>query len=199
MPAQSASPGHCWRVCDEGFFAVTDSRIVLFGRYVTARSVFALPVRGWPREYIAPAQQDRHIEHMKKNPLNKGVLTENGIGIGPVTPEMVEARAGELAEIEGRFPPEPIEVDYEQAKRELTGEPEMDAEEEALESIPESERWDPVPGSTGHKAPESGGEDEDSEGRSESAQLFEEGVKEAEHNQMLQAAREAEEENADQQ
>lgn len=38
MPAQSASPGHCWRVCDEGFFAVTDSRIVLFGRCITARS-----------------------------------------------------------------------------------------------------------------------------------------------------------------
>lgn len=136
---------------------------------------------------------------MKKNPLNKGVLTENAIGIGTVTPEMVEARARELAEIEGRVPPEPTEADYEQAKRELTGEPEMDAKEESLEAIPESERWDLVPGSTGHKAPESGGEDEDSEGRSESAQLFEEGVKEAEHDQMLQVGRQAEEGNADQQ
>jgi hypothetical protein len=130
---------------------------------------------------------------MNKNPLNKGVLTENSIGIGTVTREMVEARARELAAIAGRVPPQPSQVDYEQAKRELTGEPEMDAQEAALELIPESERWDPGPGSTGRHTPESFGEDEDSEGRSESAQLVEEGVKEAEHDQMLQAARAAQE------
>jgi hypothetical protein len=128
---------------------------------------------------------------MNKNPLNKGVITENAIGIGTVTPEMVEARARELAAIAGRVPPQPSEVDYEQAERELTGEPEMDLQETALELIPESERWDPVPGSTGSHTPDSLGEDEDSEGRSESAQLVEEGIKEAEHDQMLQAARAA--------
>jgi hypothetical protein len=131
---------------------------------------------------------------MNKNPLNKGILTENAIGIGTVTPEMVEARARELAAIAGRVPPEPSEVDFEQAKRELTGGPEMDVEEAALEAIPESERWDLVPGSTGHHTPESLGEDEDSEGRSESAQLVEEGIKEAEHDQMLRAARATQEE-----
>jgi hypothetical protein len=130
---------------------------------------------------------------MNKNPLNKGVLTENSIGIGTVTREMVEARANELAAIAGRVPPQASEVDYEQAKRELTGESDIDVQEAVLESIPESERWDPVPGSTGRHAPESFGEDEDSEGRSESAQLVEEGVKEAEHDQMLQAARAAQE------
>jgi hypothetical protein len=128
---------------------------------------------------------------MNKNPLNKGILTENASGIGTVTEEMVEARARELAAIAGRVPPQPSQVDYEQAKRELTGEPELDTQEAALESIPESERWDPVPGSTGSHTPESLGEDEDSEGRSESAQLVEEGIKEAEHDQMLQAARAA--------
>ena len=125
---------------------------------------------------------------MNKNPLNKGVLTENGIGIGTVTPEMVGARACELAVIAGRVPPQPSQVDYEQAKRELTGESDMDVLEAVLELIPESERWDPMPGSTGRHTMESFGEDEDSEGRSESAQLFEEGIKEAEHDQMLQAA-----------
>ncbi len=125
----------------------------------------------------------------KMNPLNKGILTENAVGIGTVTAEMVEARAGELAEIAGRVPPQPSEVDYEQAQRELTGGPEMDLEEEVLESMPESERWDPVHGSTGNQTLDSLGEDEDSEGRSESAQLVEEGIKEAEHDQMLQAAR----------
>jgi len=126
---------------------------------------------------------------MNKNPLNKGILTENASGIGTVTQEMVEARARELAVIAGRVPPQPSQVDYEQAKREQTGEPDTNAQEAALELIPESERWNPVPGSTGRHTPDSLGEDEDSEGRSESAQLVEEGIKEGEHDQMLQAAR----------
>ena len=46
-----------------------------------------------------------------------------------------------------------------------------------------------MPGSTGRQAADSLGEDEDSEGRSESAQMFEEGVNEAEHDQMRQASR----------
>jgi hypothetical protein len=137
--------------------------------------------------------QSVRSSNMNKNPLNKGALTENAAGIGTVTEGMVEARARELAVIAGRNPPQPSQVEYEQAKRELTGEPELDANEAALELIPESERWDPVPGSTGCPAPESLSEDEDSEGRSESAQLVEEGVKEAEHDQMLQAARAAQE------
>lgn len=133
--------------------------------------------------------------NMSKNPLNKGILTENGVGIGTVTPEMVKTRARELALIAGRVPLEPSEVDYEQAQRELTGGPELDAGEMALESIAESERWDPVFGSAGRQTQDSLGEDEDSEGRSESAQLVEEGTREAEHDQMLQAARAAQAEN----
>ena len=46
-----------------------------------------------------------------------------------------------------------------------------------------------MPGSTGRQAADSLGEDEDAEGRSESAQMFEEGVSEAEHDQMRQASR----------
>jgi hypothetical protein len=131
---------------------------------------------------------------MNKNPLNKGILTENAIGIGTVTLEMVEERANELAAIAGRVPPQASTIDYEEASRELTGESNIDVQAALLESIPESERWDPVPGSTGRHTPDSFGEDEDSEGRSESAQLVEEGVREAEHDQMLEAAR-AEERN----
>src|SRR6202035_5673740 len=123
---------------------------------------------------------------MKKNPLNKGIIMENADGIGTVTPAMVEARARELAAINGRS--QPSEADYQQAKRELTGETETDPQEENVESIPESDDWDPVPGSSGRQAAESLGEDEDAEGRSESAQMFEEGVNEAEHDQMLRAA-----------
>ncbi len=129
---------------------------------------------------------------MNNNPLNKGVLTENFIGIGTVTRKMVRARARELALIAGRVPAEASQDDYEQAKLELTGGPDKDLQEEVFESIPESERWDPIPGSAGSKVPESVSEDEDSEGRSESEQLVEQGVEEAEHDQMLQAARAAE-------
>ena len=129
---------------------------------------------------------------MKKNPLNKGVIMENADGIGTVTPAMVETRARELALIDGRDSSKPTEADYQQAKRELTGEEEIDAEQENLESLPESEAWDSVPGSTGRQAADSLGEDEDTEGRSEAAQMYEEGINEAEHDQMLRSA-EAEE------
>ena len=125
---------------------------------------------------------------MKKNPLNKGIIMENAAGIGTVTSKMVEVRARELALINGRRSSKPSEADYQQAKRELTGEEEIDLQEENLESVPESEGWDPVPGSSGRQATESPGEDEDAEGQSESAQMFEEGINEAEHDQMRRAA-----------
>src|SRR2546423_14726729 len=113
---------------------------------------------------------------------------ENSAGIGTVTSEMVEARARELAAVNGR-PSGPSETDYQQAKRELTGEAEMDPQEESSESIPDSDGWDPVPGSTGRQAVDSLGEDENAEGRSESAQLFEEVDTEAQHDQIRQAYR----------
>src|SRR6266480_7704031 len=125
---------------------------------------------------------------MKKNPLNKGIIMENADGIGTVTPAMIEARARELAVINGHGSSGPTEADYQQAKRELTGEEEIDPQEENVEAVPESEGWDPVPGSSGRQAAESLGEDEDAEGRSESAQMYEEGINEAEHDQMLRAA-----------
>ena len=125
---------------------------------------------------------------MKKNPLNKGIIMENADGIGTVTPAMIEARARELGLINGHGSSGPTKADYQQAKRELTGEEEIDLQEENLESVPESEGWDPVPGSTGRQAADSLGEDEDAEGRSEAAQMYEEGISEADHDQMLRAA-----------
>ena len=113
---------------------------------------------------------------------------ENADGVGTVTPAMVEARARELAVINGRDSSKPTKADYQQAKRELTGEEEIDPQEKNVESLPESEGWDPVPGSSGRQAAESLGEDEDAEGRSESAQMFEEGINEADHDQMRRAA-----------
>lgn len=126
---------------------------------------------------------------MKTNPLKQGILTENAVGIGTVTREMVQARAVELALIDGRSPHETTPTDFDDAKRELTGESEMDPQEAALESASEDERWDPLPGSTGTQMPESPSEDEDEEGRSDSVRLVEEGISEAEHDQMLRAAK----------
>jgi hypothetical protein len=126
---------------------------------------------------------------MDGNPLNQGVLTENSMGIGPVTRKMVQARTRELALIAGRIPPNVSQSDYEEARRELGGGADMDAQDEVLESIPESERGDPSPGSTGSQVPDSASEDEDDEGRSETEQLVDEGVEEAERDQKLRSAR----------
>ena len=128
---------------------------------------------------------------MKKNPLNKGVLTINGTGIGNVTREMVHARAQELALLAGYAAPHVRQSDYEQARRELTGESDIDRQDALLESLPESKRGDPVPGSAGRQAPESPSEDEDQEGRSQTEQLVDEGAEEAERDRMFQAARAA--------
>lgn len=133
---------------------------------------------------------------MKTNPLKEGALIENSTGIGTVTPEMVRDRAVQLAAINGRPTQDPSQTDWDQAKRELTGETDADPNDEILESAPESERWDPVPGSTGHQARESSSEDTDDDGRSDSARLVEEGVEEAEHDQMLQATKAQQQEDA---
>jgi hypothetical protein len=128
---------------------------------------------------------------MTNNPLTQGVLIENSSGIGPVSRSMVRSRAVELAVINGRSAHDVSKSDWEQAKRELTGHSGVDEKEAILEAAPESERWDPLPGSAGHQAPETPDEEADDEGQNESAQLVAEGVGEAEHDQMLQAARAA--------
>lgn len=124
---------------------------------------------------------------MKTNPLKKGVITDKSAGIGTVTQAMVKQRAIELAIINGRSRKNVLESDWEQARRELTGGDELDPKELKLDSIPESEEWDPVPGSEGHKAFEMPSEDEDADGRIDATRMFEEGMDEAEHETMLEA------------
>ena len=126
---------------------------------------------------------------MEMNLLKEGALIENSVGIGTVTRGMVRERAVELAVINGRFAQDASKTDWEQAKRELMGESDADPKDVLLESAAESERWDPVYGSPGRKVQVVFNDDEDEEGRSDSERLVEEGVQEAEHDQMLQAAR----------
>ena len=128
---------------------------------------------------------------MKTNPLKDGNISENSAGLGTVTRKMLRKRAAELAVINGRSAQEVSTSDQEQAKRELTGDSDPGSNEAAIESAPESERWDPVPGSTGHKVPVASGDDEDDEGRSDNERLVDEGISGAEHDQTRQAAREA--------
>ena len=124
---------------------------------------------------------------MNTNPLKEGALTENSAGIGTVTRKMVRQRAVELAVINGRSAQEISTSDWEQAQLELTGNSGKGSNEALLESAPESERWDPVPGSTGGKVPVAAGEDEDAEGRSDNERLVDEGMAGAEHDQTRQA------------
>jgi len=128
---------------------------------------------------------------MGKNPISKGIITENSVGVGTVTREMVNARARELSRIAGHPAGHVSQADYERAKRELTGESDIDRQDAILEALPESKRWDPVPGSEGRQVPELENEDEDDEGRSETEQLVDEGAEEAARDQMNQAAKES--------
>jgi hypothetical protein len=128
---------------------------------------------------------------MKKNPFKDGVISENSAGVGTVTRQMVQARAAELAIIDGHLSHDATASHFAQAKRELTGAPDMDPKDVILESAPESERWDPLPGSTGNKARVAPSEDEDEEGRSDNERLVEGGVAEAEIEQSFQATKAA--------
>ena len=125
---------------------------------------------------------------MKTNLLKEGALTEHSLGIGTVNRKMVRERAVELAVINGRSAQDVSKSDWEQAKRELTSEPDTDPNEAAIESAPESERWDPVHGSTGHKVPVAPSDDEDDEGRNDNERLVDEGIAGAEHDQRRQAS-----------
>ena len=79
---------------------------------------------------------------MKTNPLKQGAIIVNGEGIGTVTPDMVWKRAAELRMIYGHTSAVVSKEECEQARQELTGDPEVDDIEAAIESAPESVRWD---------------------------------------------------------
>ena len=128
---------------------------------------------------------------MDNNHLKDGVISKNSAGIGTVTRQMVRSRAAELAIIDGHLSSEATKSHFAQAKRELTGVPDVDPKDAILESAPESERWDPVSGSTGHKVQVAPSDDEDDEGRSDNERLVVGGIAEADLEQNLQSARAA--------
>ncbi len=125
---------------------------------------------------------------MKTNPLKDGVIAENSAAVGTVTGKMVRTRAAELAVIDGFLSKDATNSHFAQAKRELTGVPDIDPLDAILEAAPESKRWDPVAGSAGRKVPIAPSEDEDEEGRSDNERLVDGGMAEAELDREKQAS-----------
>lgn len=121
---------------------------------------------------------------MKRNPVDEGRISNRSRAVGVVTWDMVRHRAREIAITNGRGPWEVLEGDFDQAKRELTTLQDESNKEEVLESAPESERWDPVPGSFGRAAPKYPINDE----QVENERLVQEGMEDAEHDQMVQGS-----------
>ena len=126
---------------------------------------------------------------MITNPIKQGVPTTNATGIGIISRKMVRERAVELAAFDGRPAQDVSKSDWDQAKRQMTGESGVDPKDQLLESAQESERWDPVHGSTGQKVPAAPSDDE--EGRSDKERLVAEVVDHADHDQTRHANRDS--------
>ena len=71
---------------------------------------------------------------MKTIHRSETVLREMSTTVGPVSRERVHARTQQLALLAGRLPPQVSQTDYEQAKREITGETEPDRQNAALDA-----------------------------------------------------------------
>lgn len=122
----------------------------------------------------------------EKNRIEEGRFSDHGRGLGTVTEAMVRHRAQELAFINGH-PKQVLDSDLKEARRELTGEERVNPEPTAAEQLTEDQRWEPVPESVGHKAPTVPPPDE----QTFAEELVEEGVEDAEQDQMVKATRQS--------
>src|SRR5262245_47989727 len=123
---------------------------------------------------------------MKENPVERGRFSVGGKGLGTVTEAMVRQRARELAIINGRSGNNILPADLDEARRELTGRERLVPSPKPEEKLDESQRWDPVGGSNGTSAPTVPPPDE----QTFAEKLVEEGVEDAEQDQMVEGARE---------
>ena len=105
--------------------------------------------------------------------------------MGTVTEDMVRKRAEELALIAGRPEGVVLDMDYREARRELTGKQGMESSTRE-ERLPEEARWEGVPVSEGHRAPQVPLSDE----QTFAERLVEEGADDAEQDLMDKATRE---------
>lgn len=115
-----------------------------------------------------------------------GKISVHGGGMGAPTPELIEARAREIALIAERDPEEYTDTDWDQAQKELMG-VESEAAPEDVEGAAEmTEDWEVVAGGTGVRAPRAGVDDDESLGE----KLVTGGLEDAAHDQMLEARKE---------
>jgi hypothetical protein len=121
---------------------------------------------------------------MNDNSHPAGKISIHGNGVGAPSPDAVEKRAREIALIAERAPDEFTDADWDQARRELLGTQAPSAPEETENNAEVVEEWNVVASSAGQRAPRV--EDEENVGE----QLVEEGVQEAEHDQMVEARKE---------
>ena len=73
---------------------------------------------------------------MATNPRPQGALIENSTGLGTVTRGMLRERAVALAAISGHAAHDVSKTDREQAKRELTGEPDTSPTLQRVPALP---------------------------------------------------------------
>jgi hypothetical protein len=123
---------------------------------------------------------------MKENPVERGRFSVRGQGLGTVTEAMVRQRARELAIINGRSGNNILPSDLDEARRELTGQQRLVPNPKPEEELDEGQRWEPVGGSHGTSAPTVPPPDE----QTFAEKLVEEGVEDAEQDQMVEGTRE---------
>jgi hypothetical protein len=114
-----------------------------------------------------------------------GKISDHFLGVGTVTRDMVVQRAREMAMINGRPPNHYTADDFQEAKRELTGATPTTFDDSEDDPVAGLTSWDEEPGSAGHPVEKNEIPDE----QTYDEQLVEEGVNEADHEQMVEGSR----------
>jgi len=124
---------------------------------------------------------------MSTNHEQAGRFSQHARGLGTVTEKMVRERAAELALANGRPPGQVLDVDIQEARRELTGAETLVPNPTPAEELTEDQRWEPVPASTGKKAPTKEATDE----QTFAEKLVDEGLEDAEQDNVYKATRQS--------
>jgi hypothetical protein len=124
---------------------------------------------------------------MRNDDIEEGRLTEHSRGLGTVTREIVLKRASEIAIINGRSPGQILDSDFKQAQRELTGRGEVLEEQESPRRRSSTDARETIRGTQGRQARPVAAHDE----QTDAEKLVQEGVSDAEHDQMVEGTRES--------
>jgi hypothetical protein len=119
---------------------------------------------------------------MNTTKRQRGKMSEHFHGMGTPTRDSVAERAREIAVTNGRLPEQFTEADWEQARRELTGVRSRANDEVDVDA---ASAWDPAPGTGGHALDVRNPSDE----QTVAEELVQEGVEEANHEQMVEGNR----------